>query len=47
MSYTKGTRILLSLPTDIHEELKKEARADHRSLNNYILTLLLDRKKSK
>ena len=47
MSYTQGTRILVSLPTELHETLKKEAKADNRSLNNYILTLLLDRKKGK
>ena len=39
------TRILLTLPLDFKEELKKEADIVNRSLNNYILTLLLQNKK--
>jgi hypothetical protein len=39
------TRILLTLPLDLKEELKKEADGENRSLNNYILTLLLKNKK--
>jgi len=39
------TRILLTLPLDLKEELTKEAKSDNRSLNNYILTVLLNREK--
>lgn len=39
------TRILVSLPKDLHETLKQEGKADNRSLNNYILNLLINRKK--
>jgi hypothetical protein len=39
------TRILLTLPLDLKEELKQEAESVNRSLNNYILTLLLQNKK--
>jgi len=39
------TKILLTLPEDLKEELVKEANAVNRSLNNYIFTVLLDRKK--
>jgi hypothetical protein len=35
------TRILLTLPLDLKEELTDEAKDDNRSLNNYILNLLL------
>ena len=37
------TKILFTLPVNLKEELQKEAEEDHRSLNNYILTLLLKR----
>ncbi len=33
------TRILLTLPHDLKEELSDEAKDDNRSLNNYILNL--------
>jgi hypothetical protein len=36
------TRILLTLPMDLKDELTKEAKMDNRSLNNYILNLLLN-----
>ncbi|MBP1919640.1 DNA-binding protein [Youngiibacter multivorans] len=36
------TRILLTLPMDLKDELTKEAKRDNRSLNNYILNLLLN-----
>jgi hypothetical protein len=35
------TRILLTLPLDLKDELLDEAKGDNRSLNNYILNLLL------
>lgn len=37
------TKILFTLPVELKEELQKEVEKDHRSLNNYILTLLLRR----
>jgi len=37
------TRILLTLPIDLKEELQKEAKDVNRSLNNYILLKLLNR----
>lgn len=40
-------KILISIPEDLHGDLFKEARADHRSTSNYILNVLLDRKKGK
>jgi len=39
------TKILFTLPVDLKEELLKEADKENRSLNNYILTLLLKRSK--
>lgn len=39
------TRILLTLPVELKDELLEEARGDNRSLNNYILTLLLNSQK--
>lgn len=39
------TRILLTLPHDLKEELSYEAKDDNRSLNNYILNLLLGSEK--
>jgi len=39
------TKILFTLPVDLKEELLKEAEKENRSLNNYILTLLLKRTK--
>lgn len=39
------TRILLILPQDLKTELTIEAKADNRSVNNYIMTLLLNRNK--
>jgi predicted HicB family RNase H-like nuclease len=37
------TKILLSIPEDLKDELSKEAQEEHRSMNNYILTVLLKR----
>lgn len=39
------TKILISLPTDLWEELRIEGEKEYRSLNNYIMTLLLNRNK--
>ncbi len=39
------TRILLTLPHDLKGELADEAKDDNRSLNNYILNLLLESEK--
>lgn len=39
------TRILLSLPIELKEQLMKEARRDYRSTNNYIVKLLIERVK--
>ena len=39
------TKILFTLPVELKEELLKEAEKANRSLNNYILTLLLKRTK--
>lgn len=39
------TKILFTLPVELKEELLKEAEKENRSLNNYILTLLLKRNK--
>jgi len=47
MSKTEITKILLSLPEDLTEKLKEEADKKYRSLNNYILWLLVHRNKNK
>lgn len=39
------TKILLTIPEDLKKELENEAKEDNRSLNNYILTVLLERNK--
>lgn len=39
------TKILLTLPQDLKDELNKEAALVNRSLNNYIYTILLERNK--
>lgn len=39
------TKILINMPIELKEELSKEGRNEYRSLNNYILTLLLNRNK--
>ena len=39
------TKILFTMPVDLKEELSKEAEKDYRSLNNYILWVLLNRNK--
>ncbi|MBW8384387.1 MAG: DNA-binding protein [Youngiibacter sp.] len=45
MKATDKTKILLTIPEDLKVELVKEADAVNRSLNNYILTVLLKREK--
>ncbi len=39
------TKILFTMPVELKEELSKEAEKDFRSLNNYILWVLLNRNK--
>ncbi|MGB4589625.1 MAG: hypothetical protein WBI17_10385 [Clostridiaceae bacterium] len=39
------TKILFTMPVDLKEELLKEAEKESRSLNNYILWVLLNRNK--
>jgi predicted transcriptional regulator len=39
------TKILLTIPADLKDELNKEAATVNRSLNNYIYTVLLNRQK--
>lgn len=34
-------RVLLTLPIDLKEQLEEEAKLDNRSLNGYILNLIL------
>ncbi|MBO1264427.1 hypothetical protein J3A84_05150 [Proteiniclasticum sp. SCR006] len=41
------TKILFTMPVELKEELSKEAEADFRSLNNYILWVLLNRNEKK
>ena len=37
----KNTRVLITLPKDLKEQLEKRAKLENRSLNNLILTILL------
>ncbi|MFH5834535.1 hypothetical protein ACHAL6_00490 [Proteiniclasticum sp. C24MP] len=46
MTKPEFTKILLSLPEDLTNELRKEADEQYRSLNNYILWLLVNRDKN-
>ena len=39
------TKILITMPANLWKELKVEGEKEYRSLNNYILTLLLNRSK--
>lgn len=41
------TKILLALPEDLTNQLREEADLQYRSLNNYILWLLVNRDKNK
>ena len=41
------TKILFTMPVELKEELSKEAESDFRSLNNYILWVLLNRNEKK
>lgn len=45
MTNTDISKILLSLPEDLKEKLEIKAERQNRSLNNYILWLLVNRKK--
>lgn len=45
MTAEEKTKILLTIPEDLKKELEKEADGENRSLNNYILTVLLKREK--
>lgn len=45
MNKEPKTKILFTLPVELKEELLVEADKENRSLNNYILTLLLKRNK--
>lgn len=40
-----NTRVLVTIPKELREELEEEAAKENRSLSNYIQTLLLNRKK--
>ena len=44
-SQDEKTKILFTMPVELKEELSKEAEKDYRSLNNYILWVLLNRNK--
>lgn len=35
------TRIMLTLPIELKKQLEKEAKADNRTLNGYLLNLIL------
>jgi len=39
------TRILFTIPIELKEEMTKKAMDENRSLNNYIINLLLKRDK--
>ncbi|MBO1264389.1 hypothetical protein J3A84_04950 [Proteiniclasticum sp. SCR006] len=41
------TKVLLTLPEDLTSQLREEADMQYRSLNNYILWLLVNRDKNK
>jgi predicted HicB family RNase H-like nuclease len=47
MTKTETTKILLALPEELKRELQKEADKQYRSLNNYILWLLVNRHENK
>lgn len=41
-----NTRVQVTMPKKLRAELEKEAKADNRSLSNYIVKILMERKKS-
>jgi len=43
MTKVETTKILLALPEELKKELQEEADKQYRSLNNYILWLLVHR----
>jgi len=47
MSKPNFTKILLSLPENLTNQQREEADMQYRSLNNYILWLLVNRDKNK
>lgn len=47
MTKPEITKILLALPEDLTNQLREEADMQYRSLNNYILWLLVNRDKNK
>lgn len=44
---SEDTKILFTLPVDLKKELQIEGREQYRSLNNYILWILVNRHKNK
>ena len=47
MTKPEITKILLTLPEDLTNQLREEADMQYRSLNNYILWLLVNRDRNK
>lgn len=47
MTKVETTKILLALPEELKKELQEEADKQYRSLNNYILWLLVHRHENK
>lgn len=47
MAKTENTKLLLTIPSKLKEQLQAEGDKVHRSLNNYILWLLVNRDKNK
>lgn len=41
----KNTRYLLTLPKELKKQLEEEAKKENRTLNNYILKILMERKR--
>ena len=46
MGKTENTKLLLTIPSELKEQLQAEGDKVHRSLNNYILWLLVHRNNS-
>ncbi|WP_294098064.1 hypothetical protein [Proteiniclasticum sp.] len=46
MGKTENTKLLLAIPSELKEQLQAEGDKVHRSLNNYILWLLVHRNDS-
>lgn len=43
MAKTENTKLLLTIPSELKKQLQTEGDKVHRSLNNYILWLLVHR----